>query len=369
MANYFVRKTGSDANAGTTKGAAKLTIQAAINIATSPGDNVYVGAGVYREIVTFGTSGTAGNVISLIGDYKGTFTDDAGVVRITGSNDDITATRANCITAAGKSFLSVFGFVCDMSTSHPIKFANSGANDFSDITITECHVHGVGSFVYGMLFDQAAASKKFSNITISSCVVFGGQSSGVQIQLATETNGLNILVSNCMFIGTGGVGLRVYRVGGLTVQNCTFISTILVAFLMDGNTGTALANCYNCIFYSCIGGMQSNVAATITEDHNTFYGCQTNRTNVAAGANSVTRPPLFDTRWFFEAVNGGRLVTPFDLASYSTLVEYNSGTGAPATDLRGAPVVGTYREWGALEHSANYQIGGRVSIDPIGGRL
>jgi hypothetical protein len=131
-------------------------------------------------------------------------------------------------------------------------------------------------------------------------------------------------------------------------------------------------NANNNVFANLISGWAMNAAALgqITEDYNTIYlGGGLARANVTAGANSVTRPPLFDTRWFFEMVNGGRLVTPFDLASYSTLVEYNSGTGAPSTDMRGVSQVGTYREWGALEHSANYQIGGPVSIAPLGGRL
>jgi len=70
---------------------------------------------------------------------------------------------------------------------------------------------------------------------------------------------------------------------------------------------------------------------------------------VSVGANSVAYPPLFDTRWFFEAVNGGDMVTPFDLASYSQLVNV-AGTSPTTTDLRGTSVIGAQREFGALEY-------------------
>ena len=125
----------------------------------------------------------------------------------------------------------------------------------------------------------------------------------------------------------------------------------------------------NCILLSCGTALQANTLGEITEDYNTLWGNLTARTNVSSGANSITRPPLFDTRWFFEAVNGQRVLTPFDLASYSTLVEYNSGTGAPSTDLRGYTVRGTYREWGAVEYDSALSVGGVRQHPGMGGGI
>ena len=61
MATYYVRKTGSDSNAGTSAGAAWLTIGKALGASgIASGDTVYIGAGVYREAVTVNmTSATA----------------------------------------------------------------------------------------------------------------------------------------------------------------------------------------------------------------------------------------------------------------------------------------------------------------------
>ena len=49
MANYYVSaQTGSDANAGTSVGAAKLTIQAGLDLLSTGGDTLYIAPGTYR---------------------------------------------------------------------------------------------------------------------------------------------------------------------------------------------------------------------------------------------------------------------------------------------------------------------------------
>ena len=68
------------------------------------------------------------------------------------------------------------------------------------------------------------------------------------------------------------------------------------------------------------------------------------------GANSITYPPIFDGRWFFELVRGtGKMTNPFDLDADSQLIGV-SGFNATKTDLRGNAVIGSYRELGALEY-------------------
>lgn len=46
-----------------------------------------------------------------------------------------------------------------------------------------------------------------------------------------------------------------------------------------------------------------------------------------------------------------KYILPFDLASYSTLLNV-AGTSPTTTDIRGTSVIGTQREWGALEYNA-----------------
>lgn len=361
MANYYVGSGGNDGNAGTSWALRKLTIQAAVNVATTAGDSVLVGPGTYRETVTMGSSGSAGNVISLIGDYTGTNTSGTkGVVRLTGSNDDISATRLYCIVASGKNYITVRGFVIDGCSSHGIYLTNA-----TYTTVDQCalrHATGTGIECNG-------ASQ--SNITVSRCM-FEPHSGAhaVEFTHSATINGAGHVVENCIVAGAAdSSGIRIVRVGGITARNCLVIGMLyginIAAALAAGQTLTV----NNCIVESCRYAL---IAAandgTFVENYNVLATNNQNaRSNVTAGANSVARQIHRDPRWFFEALNGGRMVTPFDLASYSSIVEYNSGTGAPSTDIRGATAVGTYREWGAAEYSANYRISGPVSIVPIGG--
>lgn len=365
MATYYAGVGGNDGNAGTSWALRKLTIQAAVNVATTAGDTVYVGPGTYRETCTFGTSGTAGNVISLIGDYTGANTSGVkGVVRITGSNDDIAVTRANCIVASGKSYITIRGFLLEFCSGEVVSLAASCVG----ITIRHCFLGNGSDASSGRIcIDSAGATQ--SALTVDSCFFRPPPvGAGVRLTHSATVDAAGHVIKNCIFSqATGDYGVIVVRVGGVTIANCAFISGGNGVYISQALTVGQTVAVNNCLFQNQSLAMRGTVAGEVAEDYNTIYACTTARTNVTAGANSVTRPPLFDTRWFFEIVNGGRLVTPFDLASYSTLVEYNSGTGAPSTDMRGASVVGTYREWGALEYSANYRAQGPVSIAPIGG--
>jgi len=63
-AAYYVSPEGSDANAGSAKGAPLRTIQAAVDRA-QPGDTILVAGGAYRETITFPRSGEPGRPIAV----------------------------------------------------------------------------------------------------------------------------------------------------------------------------------------------------------------------------------------------------------------------------------------------------------------
>ena len=87
MATYYVRRSGNDASAGTSAGAAWATIGKALGASgIASGDTVYIGAGIYREAVTVGF--TPSGTTSVIGDVDGAKTGDAGEVRWTGMVSD-----------------------------------------------------------------------------------------------------------------------------------------------------------------------------------------------------------------------------------------------------------------------------------------
>ena len=69
-ATYYVRKDGNDGNAGTTdtSGGAFLTVQQAVDTATTAGDIINVRAGMYpEEVVTQTSNGTIGSPITIDG--------------------------------------------------------------------------------------------------------------------------------------------------------------------------------------------------------------------------------------------------------------------------------------------------------------
>src|SRR3990167_10905572 len=97
---------------------AKKTLNGAEDIPVAACDLVHVrNTSTYRETLTVDVSGTAGNPIEYRGDYLGTIFGDApNPVRITGSDNDQTAARANCIAATSKDYRTFSGFVFDITS-------------------------------------------------------------------------------------------------------------------------------------------------------------------------------------------------------------------------------------------------------------
>ena len=79
MSNYFVKKTGSDANNGTTWALAKATVQAGFNLCTVAGDILYVAPGRYFEYnVDPPSAGTRASKKSFVGDWNSIVQDGGG---------------------------------------------------------------------------------------------------------------------------------------------------------------------------------------------------------------------------------------------------------------------------------------------------
>lgn len=336
---------------------AKKTIQAAENLNPAAGSIIHVRQGTYRETATLGVSGSAGNQIEIRGDYTGAIFGDppGGVVRITGSDNDQTATRANCIVnSAPRAYRTFTNLLMDTTTGSLVA---TGAGADNNI-FQKCEfVVGGGTGV------NINGSATVTNNTIQNCIFFGhrNQNSLSLAFVTSQVNNSNNLIQSCIFLG-GATQLSVTRIGGTVIKNCIHLwqgaggAGVGAIASQTALTGGQTITVNNCLLNSCnvaLGGQAGN--ADITEDYNTFYANITDRTNVNTGAHSVTYPPLFDARWFFELVNGGRMLSPFDLASYSQLVNL-AGTNPPATDMRGTGTVGAQREWGALEYDPTLRI-------------
>lgn len=366
MTTYYVGIGGNNANNGTTWALRKLTLNGAEDIPVAAGDTVYVGPGTYRELLTVDVSGSAGNIISYIGDYTGANTTGTkGIVRICGADADTsTGTRANCIASNAKDYRTFQGFLMDATSNLVVNCTSA-----SHWLIDECML--ISATANGIITNTGATQADF---IVQNSVLAGRTNWGIQFTHSSAVDNCAHVVQNCIFMNGISIGVRSDRIGGTTVKNSTFLACTghgcrVNTALTAGQTMTVNNN----IFEYCVTAVSSATLGDLVENYNTFHNNGTDRTSVNTGANSITYPWHPDSRWFFEAVNGGTLVTPFDLASFAALIELNDGTGATSTDLRGTSVQGTYREWGALEYNSALSVAGAVggggTVNPLRGKL
>lgn len=370
MTTYYMGIGGNNANSGTSWAQRKATLNGVEDIPVQAGDTVYIGAGTYRDSMTCDVSGSSGSPISYIGDIDGSHTDGVGgVVRITNTAADeksygatVQAIKmANAIDYRMFSNLLIDGFPTAIFND------NTGGNTI----INNCIFYGTTGNYHILRFDKAPG-----NLTMTNCIFIAGYHGGTGncVNLAgTDKNDASYLFQNCLFMGMAS-GVYSNGCGNVTVKNSLFFHTSIGVRTNAVNTSyPAIVN--NNLFYGCATAMSSNAADQITENYNNINGCDVARKNVGVGAQSLAYPVNFDLRWAVELLfNNGTMVTPFDLASYSALIDV-AGTTPTTADLRGTTKQGTEREWGALEYDSTLDIeagtggGGAVSIQPISGRL
>lgn len=339
----------------------KRTLNGAEDSPVQAGDTVYVRPGVYREMLTCDVSGTSGNPITYIGDYKGEIWGEKGVVRITGSNDDKTITRNHCVSASWINYRTFRGFVADAVYGFALVQNNPVGWVIEDIY----------GDVLGELIRYEGDTQL--NNTIRRCFVItpiinGRQ--GIYLRGINGTQNRNLLVENCIVIG-GSQGIVCERLGGVLIRNNLVIGAGQAGITSGYAVGANQIVCNNNVIMYCYYGIYAAQLGDLIEDYNNIWGCNTARVNVSTGSNSVSYPPLFDARWFFRMLDSGNLVTPFDLGQWSQLINL-AGTNPPTYDMRGTGQIGTAREIGPLEYDPNLLTeggGGPVRILPLGGTV
>lgn len=356
MATFYVRKSGNDANAGTSAGAAKLTITAAYN-ASSAGDTIYVGAGVYRETASLTISKAS---LSIIGDYSGAQTGDAGAVRWHGSAADVTfVTGAATITVAATGVTLRFLAISCSAASHAISM--SGSASASNLTVSDCVLDGAG-----YLIAHSYVSALPTGVVIERCLFAGVFAVGIWYYQGDSTDRTpGWTIRNCVFVGGGasGTAVRSDHGGGLAMKNCTVIGPVPMSV---NGTGTMSTPCTftHCLVCSGAWWANSQTAGFLTEDYNVFQinSGYSARNGVSAGANSLTRVMLFDARAWFTLVSGGILVAPWDIGADWQMTNHAIGAAGYATDARGATVLGANREVGALEYNSALSVSGGSAL-------
>lgn len=345
MATYYVGPGGSDANNGTSYALRKLTLNGVEDLPVAAGDLVHVAPGVFRELLTIDISGTAGNAIEYRADTSGALTDGiGGLVRITGSDNDTTATRANCITATGRNYRTFTGFAFDICTGHLITLLTACSNWI----VQDCYFAGTAAASNAINLQGTGTTN-----TIRRCDIVGSKNMGFAFTHSSTISNSANLIENCRIISCVGSGVRITRIGGITVKGCTFIGSstcIRVDTALAAGQTTTVNN--NIFAWAVTQGLQAVTVPgneEITENYNTFYGNNSDRSNVTAGANSNAFPPLFNPQLLLSGFALPQLPM-FGLSEWSP-IRAIAGTSMSSEDYNGIvrPATDSKKSWGAMQ--------------------
>jgi len=297
MATYYVSTSGSNAAAGTSEGAAWLTIDKGMNTVAA-GDKVWVKAdGNYAELATIDTVGTTTAPIVFEG-YT-TTTGDGGRATITGSS-----TRANCVAdsiAANTNIYYVFknfrftaatgiGFStdCNVLVFKNCKFDNNGSHGLSCRLVSgelcEFSSNG-GSGVLGNSGSQGGS-------LFIGCKFYSNGATGL------SAGSFSSVLFGCIFFSNATDNLWAF---GGTNSVCAVINCVFDGDSKDSDIGISMqANAWvgaiiNSIFYDCATGISSdvNVGEQLISRNNLVNANTTAYVNAATFTGEVTSAPQF----------------------------------------------------------------------------
>lgn len=341
MATYYVGSGGNNSNDGLTWANRKLTLNGAEDIPVVAGDTVIVAPGVYRETLTTDVSGTSGNPITYVGDEGGTLTDGVGgAVRISGSDDDLTAVRSPLISLQ-HNYRTFRGIRLEGTSSNCIS-----AGGVTDAVIEQCVLLPASN---GIVFNGAGQARNI----IRRCLIIGASQAGIQFTHSSTISDSDQEVENLIFIHSGtAAAVRVDRVGGIVLRNCEFSGAQGVR-VQTALAGGQTVEVYNSLFVGCGVSVQATVTGELVEDYNAFWSGNLHRSNVNTGANSNTYLPLYNTPLLTLGERGFMLGDLIASAGLNAI----AGAAAPTDDLYGVTRESP-SSWGAVQYRA-----GRRPVD------
>lgn len=353
MTKYYVGPGGNNGNDGLSWANRKLTLNGAEDIPVAAGDQVVVGPGLYREMLTLDVSGSGGSPIEYIADVTGRETDGiGGIVRVTGSDNDQTATRSNCFNGGtARNYRTFRGFCADFSSGSNY-YNNGGTNWIIEDFVVQ--------IVNGQTPIQIAAATQAA-CTIRRGIIYGHWNCpAIQFTHTATVSDCGHLVENVWI--SSGYGINSVRVGGITVKNCTieahrgggvYVSTALA--------GGQVVTVNNCILWACFTGVSATATGELVEDYNAISFCQTARTNVATGSNSNAYPPIYQPPFLVQGVNIGLLPIQILQSAWST-IRALAGSSESTEDLFGItkPTTSAKKSWGAVQYDQAFRETGTV---------
>jgi len=250
---FVSQQRGNDTNDGLTPETPWLTVTKAVQTLTA-GQTCYVGSGTYREKPVNINAGTAGNLISFIGDPDSQFVigDNPGIVRVTGCGIDEIATVGTVWTRQ-KDYVLLKNFVVDgNSTLYAIDCGSVVTNRFNE----NCVGMGVNSFNYGTNINCFAVSgyNGFSYGTNTNCLTIGsnyGYNNGTNINCLTIGGRYGFTggtTTNCLTMGSyvgyySGTNINCLAIGNYTGYNSGINNNCLAVTCNTGFTGGTITNC------------------------------------------------------------------------------------------------------------------------------
>jgi len=305
LAKYYVSTArGNDTTGTGTASNPWKTINKAIGSSpaitlSGSGDTLYIEPGIYRE--TWGSIGvfpTSSGPLSIIGDTDGAgflaggySMPKTGLVDWRAWSNDSTAITGSVIFASSVSYVTLSKLKITASTSSYLFYLLGTSTNW---TFQDCILVAPNNHAAQISGSTIGAW----NITFDRCffMVYGYCVSIAVPYNATEYN-TAILIQNCIFLGPFARGVSVGVSGtaaasagsGITVQNC--IGACLYTFLYASYGSATITNpigVYNCASVINVQGLNAAGAGQIVENGNLFSGGGTYRTNVTAGANSVS---------------------------------------------------------------------------------
>lgn len=348
MTIRYVGPGGSDSNNGLSWANRKLTLNGVEDTPVVAGDIVYVGPGTYRETFTADVDGSSGNPIVYIGDVTGINTDGiGGRVRVTGSDDDQTATRANIVYCT-RSYRTFRGFHFDSSTDNAVTLF------CPNLILEDCVFDGVATpYTKYLLYLWASATGQ--TFTVRRCLFLGNQNFTFYIAAgAAHVANAASVVENCILIGpnvnTGYSAFSVSNLTGYTIRNCTIMG-FNAAWRENFSSGTIAAE--NNVVHNCTWGIYAQFATGgyVAEDYNTYSDVSGGNFNSAGpdGANTETKLAIFEPP---QIRDGFIFDHDFLAPSIWDHFAYVSGGSQASDDFYGfaRPTSTSKRSRGAIQH-------------------
>jgi len=328
MATYYVRTDGNNSNTGTSSGTggAWATVDHALGgtgtaSGVTGGDTIYIGPGKY-PIVTIAVAPSTN--LNVFGDPSGSqfgYTIPPGPIHISSTSDNTFASANAGITATSKNnFTFKYLVVRGLSTT-----------TCHNWIIDSCHFYpNNSSNVFTMTFSAGVNAN--TQILNCSSVMANQNTSAIQITFgnhtSTYTSSLkiyNLIVDNNR--SSGDISLTCNNATGIIISNIISRGNVSI-------TGTVASQAK--IINSVLQYLTGSVGANLLEDYNIFMsGFSVNRTNVAAGTNSVvvTSPLIYGNVMAQSGAGAYSAYQPVTTVFNQLL--YGTITDAPTTDFFG----------------------------------